>query len=500
MPKTRPQATSVLYKATSPARRVLHTAAIALLTLALALSPNAASVALADVRSSDIVATQTVEERGLSLLNAPSVDANYVYVVDENGKVYFQRDATHQTNIASITKVMTALVALEYGSLDQTISVSSAAASVGESSAWLLAGDELTLLDALKGLMLPSGNDAAIAIAESVGQTIAGEGGAEGTSDTSDSAQASAAVGASDGSDSVALEAFVNKMNETASELGCENTWFTNPHGLDIGQYAADMHSCAKDVALICAKAMENQTFREIVKTKEASLSVTRGGNLVSVEVESTDEMLGAYEGACGIKTGFTNAAGACFAAACERDGLTVFAIVLDSSSEAQRFTDTETLFDWVFSSVTDYQLAQSSEYVSSTAFNGSEVPVVAQAALGDYLDKTVPVTLADPSASVNVSSIFGNVSQEIHLNEITGSVSAGDIVGSAVFYQQNQVIAKVDLVACESVDAPNALDALFIAFQRLFASLSGQATQAQTVIYNQTPMLLEKSQQETYN
>lgn len=131
------------------------------------------SPAQADVRQSDIIAGISVESRGLNASSCPNVVAEYVYVVDDQGQVYFERGADTQTHIASITKVMTALVALEYGDPQSTtITVSQTAATIGESSAMLQTGDSMNLETALKALMIPSGNDAAQAIAESMGDSI----------------------------------------------------------------------------------------------------------------------------------------------------------------------------------------------------------------------------------------------------------------------------------------------------------------------------------------
>lgn len=136
------------------------------LMLAVALCPG---TAWADVRSSDVITGATVEMRGLPEDECPSIDAEYACLMAEDGTVLFERKADEQVPIASITKVMTALVALENAPLDTRVEVSRYAASVGESTAGLQAGDVMTLDQALSALLVPSGNDAAVAIAESVG-------------------------------------------------------------------------------------------------------------------------------------------------------------------------------------------------------------------------------------------------------------------------------------------------------------------------------------------
>ena len=167
--------------------------------------------------------------------------------------------------------------------------------------------------------MLPSGNDAAYAIAESVGglfvqqaKQSAHDHGADGNAIDLDAPDAG-------------YNAFVAAMNAKVTELGCENSLFTNPHGLDDGAWAAGLHSCASDVAKIVAHAMSNETFRSIVATDAATIQVTRDGAKADVELESTDALLGVYEGACGVKTGYTDLAGSCFAGAVDKDGKTLY-------------------------------------------------------------------------------------------------------------------------------------------------------------------------------
>lgn len=447
------------------------------------------TTAMADVRRSDVVAGGTISDRGLSASVLPTISAEYAYVIDSDGKVYFERQATSETKIASITKIMTAVVAMEHADMNKTIEVSSDAASVGESSADLRAGDTLSLEDAIKGLMIPSGNDAAIAISETIGKDILSD--AVSASQTLTRADGSSISAADQGA---AQDAFVAKMNEKAKELGCENTLFTNAHGLDSGVFASDSHSSAKDVATISAYAMKNDTFAEIVSSKSAVLDVMRAGSSVPVTVESTDELIGAYDGACGIKTGYTDAAGACFSGACLCDDRYMYAVVLDSESEAARFEDAQKLFDWVYNSFVDYELANSDATAPSPFGESGDVPVVAYAPLAAWTDRTVSATLADPDAKVEVSSLFGNISQDVSFYEVPGAVSAGDVVGKVSFYQNNQTVAEMDLVACESIAAPDIFQSVSIWLTRLGGIFTGDSNVAEGSICNRTPLLMEKS------
>lgn len=465
------------HPACQPSLRVRLGACLAAAALALSCGLTAApAAALADVRTSDVIAGQTVEARGLAAADCPNVAANHVYVVSNDGTVYFERDADTQSSIASITKVMTALVALQYGDPASTaITISQTAASIGESSAMLQTGDELTLEAALKALMICSGNDAAQGIAESMGDAIRQQ--------LIDSGEENVPEGGYD--------AFVYAMNKKAQELGMTDSLFANPHGLDFDEHDAEMHCSAHDVALMCAEAMKNDLFRSIVSTDETTIQVNRQGQTADVKLESTDVLLGVYEGACGIKTGFTEKAGECFAGAVERDGKTLYAIVLDSTTEAQRFTDAQTLDDWVFDNTIAYPLVTSSESTSYEQDGQTKtVPVVANVPHSGWIDKTFKATIADPQATVEVFAYDGNVSQDVSFDTVSGDVQPGQKVGTVTYYQHNEVVASVDLVAAESCAAPNFFEGIGIWWDRLFRGIAGDQTVAEGSVVSTTPLI----------
>lgn len=461
-----------------------------LLSLALALSfccPNA----FAKQTDNDIVGGFTAAQRGLSATNMPSITAKCAYVVDSDGNVYFERNADKPVQIASITKIMTCILALENASLDKQVRVSENAATIGESSAHLAADDVLTLENALKGLMVPSGNDAACAIAENIGADFVSKAKSEG----------SQIIGA-DGSPvdlddrKAAYNAFVAKMNEKAKELGMSNTLFTNPHGLDINQVEGEkFHSTAKDVSTMSVYGMQNPIFRDIVKLGNTNITVKRGGKNVKIKLECTDILLDSYEGACGIKTGFTDEAGGCFSGAVLRGDKYLYSVVLGASSNEQKFDDTKTIYDWVYGNVTDFPLVSTDQYCQIEK-DGSyvDVPVLAEVPQVDWLDKTVNATIQDSSETVKVNAIFGNVSQAIRPNDVAGDVKAGDVVGSVDYYQGNQLLKTVDLIACEDSAGPNIFESAMIAIQRLFGSFSGASTQAQLLVFNKTEPILSKA------
>lgn len=457
---------------TSSSRYAGFLACVFALVLAFSLWPAAA---FGDVLNDDLICGSTVEQRSLNSSSCPSVNATRVFVATDDGEVYFERNADEQANIASVTKVMTALVALQYGDLSETkITISDNAASIGESTAGLQSGDVLALENALKAMMINSGNDAALAIAECMGDSVTDALKEEGVEDMPNGG----------------VEGFVYAMNKKASELGMKDSLFANPHGLDFDKYNEDMYSTAHDVYLMCKEAMKNDTFKSIVATDATTIPVTRGAASAEVALESTDTLLGTYDGACGVKTGYTEKAGECFAGAFTKDDQLIYCIVLNSDSEAQRFTDATTLAEWFETNNMTYPLIHSEESTTYTKDDQEvSVPVVAHVASTGWIDKTFKATLADPEAAVNVFALEGNISQEFHLDDVSGSVKAGDKVGTVDFYQHNEVVSTQDVVAAEDCAAPNFFEGIGIWWQRLFMDDSQQSV-AESVIVNTTPLI----------
>ena len=434
-----------------------------------------AAPALADVRNTDQIAQTPIAESGLSTALCPSIEANYALLIDDTGKVYFERDAHAGVKIASITKVMTAIVAMEYDpTLSMTVTVTEDAAAIGESSASLIEGDTMDLKNALTAMMVASGNDAAEAVATAVGADILREEGHPGASDEA------------------CVKRFVQAMNEKAAELGLEDSVFENPHGLDDEEFEGDHHCTAYDVATMVQRAMQNDTFRSIVGSETANVKVKRDGSTETIELQSTDELLSTFEGTVGVKTGYTNAAGGCFAGANDYEGREYYAIVLDSTDEYERFLDTQQLWNWCYSYVQDYRLANAPESVEATIGETQGVfPVMARVSHLDWIDRSVAATIENPEQTVRVFALDGNISQEAEYDELHGSIHAGDHVGRLVFKQRNQEIASVDLVAAEDVDAPDLFTAIGIWWERLW----GNDATAPNEILNTTPLLIDKSQ-----
>lgn len=436
------------------------------LCAALVLSVALAAPALADVLQTDVVAGKTVEERGLAADQCLDISAPCAIVVGADGKTYFERSADEPCKIASLTKIMTAIVALESASLDTQITVDNEAATVGQSSAGLLEGDTMDLETALYALLVPSGNDAAIAIANTLGASMAQDG---------QSAQ----------------EAFVAAMNTKAAEIGCSNTVFDNPHGLDYDQWAGAAQSTARDVATMTSYAMQNETFRAVVGGGSTTITVTGADGLArSVMLESTDELMGSYEGLCGVKTGTTDAAGYCFAGACSREAGEFYTVVLNAPTSEDRFYDTAVMLDWTYGAFESVPLISAP---STVDYRGETYPLVASVAQSDWPDSTVPATVDDPALSVELFSLAGGVSQQVSFNTLEGDISAGDVVGSLTFTQDGQTVAQCDLVAAQDAPAPDFFQKIGVWWDRLFRNMQGQPTVAESACYNTTTGLSDR-------
>ena len=424
---------------------------------AVALAAGVPSIANAQVLTTDIVCGKTADARGITADNLPDIDATNAIVMSKNGSVYYARSADEQVKIASITKVMTAILTIENCKMDEKVTVSNAAATVGNSTAGLLKGDELTVEQALRGLMIPSGNDAAIVLAEHVGKKI-------------------------DPKTKDAEATFVKAMNERAKELGCTGTLFENPHGLDFDEWAGNMHSTAHDAALMMQEAMKSDTFREIVASDDSWIEITGAdGSDHSHSMDTHNELLG-QDGNIGGKTGTTDDAGYCFTAVYDRDGDETYTVVLNSSTNDQRFADTATLANWYYGHKVTVAIANTQEKTA----NGN--PLIARISQTDWTDKTIDATLADPAAQATVFSLAGEVTEKVTYDDLSGTVHVGDKVGSLTLKQDGIKVVVADLVADEEGSGPNPIEWLLVKLDRLSRRIENRPLTAESETVAKAP------------
>ena len=427
------------------------------LACAVALVAGIPSVAGAQVLTTDNICGKAADARGIAAEDLPDIDASNAFVMGKNGTVYYARSADEQVKIASITKVMTAILAVENCKMDEKITVSNAAATVGNSTAGLLEGDELTVEQALRGLMIPSGNDAAVALAEHVGKKL-------------------------DPKTKDAVATFVKAMNERAKKLGCTGTLFENPHGLDFDEWAGDMHSTAHDVALMMQEAMKDDTIREVMASKDPWIEVTGADGSDHSHSMDTHNVLLGQDGNIGGKTGTTDDAGYCFASAYNRDGDEIYTVVLNSSTTDQRFADTATLASWYYDHKVTVEIANTQKKTA----NGN--PLMARVSQTDWTDKTIDATLADPAAQATVFSLAGEVTEKVSYDDLSGTVHVGDKVGSVTLKQDGTKIAIMDLVADEEGTGPNPIEWLLVKLDRLGRRIDNRPLTAESETVAKAP------------
>ena len=427
------------------------------LACAVALVAGIPSVAGAQVLTTDNICGKAADARGIAAEDLPDIDASNAFVMGKNGTVYYARSADEQVKIASITKVMTAILAVENCKMDEKITVSNAAATVGNSTAGLLEGDELTVEQALRGLMIPSGNDAAIALAEHVGKKL-------------------------DPKTKDAVATFVKAMNERAKKLGCTGTLFENPHGLDFDEWAGDMHSTAHDVALMMQEAMKDDTIREVMASKDPWIEVTGADGSDHSHSMDTHNILLGQDGNIGGKTGTTDDAGYCFASAYNIDGAEIYTVVLNSSTTDQRFADTATLASWYY----DHKVTVDIANTQKKTANGN--PLMARVSQTDWTDKTIDATLVDPTAQATVFSLAGEVTEKVSYDDLSGTVHVGDKVGSVTLKQDGTKIAVMDLVADEEGTGPNPIEWLLVKLDRLGRRIDNRPLTAESETVAKAP------------
>ena len=252
---------------------------------------------------------------------AVEVSASAAVLMDmDSGRVLYEQNARSQMLIASTTKILTALVAIRDGNLSDMVKVSREAAYTEGSSMYLKEGEELTLETLLYGLLLCSGNDAAVAVAEHVGGSV---------------------------------EGFVERMNETAMELGMENSSFANPNGLDDEEH----YSTAYDMALLARSAMGNETLVRMASTR----TVTIGGRTMT----NHNKLLRLMDGCLGLKTGYTRAAGRTLVSCAERNGQRLVAVTLQDGND---WADHQSLYDYGFAAYPAKRMAQLGHEVAKEA------------------------------------------------------------------------------------------------------------------------------------
>ncbi len=327
----------------------------------------------------------------------PETDAGAVLVGNgATGHILHGERQAQERAIASITKVMTALVVLDRADPDEVVTVPQVATTIGESSLGLRAGETLTVRELLTALLVYSANDAAYALAAHVG----------------------------DGD----VSRFVDLMNRKANALGLDDTHFTRPDGLD----APDHYSSARDVFRLARIAMRKPLVAKLVAVRSATV----GGRPIT----NRNDLLFSYPGMIGVKTGHTSGAGWSEVAAARRDGLTIYAVLLGGPSRGARNADLAELLDWGFDQYREVPLVR-----SGRVYAEAQVP---------YGDETLPlVATEDVLADTQVGHPL--VERVVAEAMVELPVRKGQKLGEVSIYDGDKLLVTRPLVAAEAIEEP---------------------------------------------
>jgi len=316
-------------------------------------------------------------------------------IIAETNEIIYEKNAYEEMPMASTTKIMTAILALETGNPDDIVTVSSNAASQEGSSIYLAQGDKIRLKDLLYGLMLNSGNDAAVAIAEHI------------SGDT---------------------KAFAEKMTALAHKIGANNTFFKNPNGLDeTGHYTT-----ARDLALITSYAMKNPDFREIVSTREKNITLENGNILY---FSNHNKLLKMYEGTTGVKTGYTKKCGRCLVSSAQKNGVEFIAVTLNAPDD---WNDHTAMLDYGFSSAKLMTVASPEEIIKTVYTSDNQE-------IGCVLKDNISIPVFNNKLPDNVLIT--------HLPKtLSAPIKKGEKIGEAELIVNNKVYKTTDILSDRNV------------------------------------------------
>lgn len=319
----------------------------------------------------------------------PNINSRAAIVYDRNSKqIIYGKEENTRKKMASTTKIMTCIIVLENSNLTDTVIVSKKAAGTGGSRVGLKTGEKATVQDLLYGLMLCSGNDAAVALAEHVGGSI---------------------------------EGFAELMNEKAKQLNLSNTNFVTPHGLDNDEH----YTTAYELAVLADYALKNKTFCSIVGTKNITINI----NGKPRNLNNTNELLGSVSGVYGIKTGFTNGANRCLVTACKRENLDIITVVLGADTKKFRTQDSSKLINYAMNNYKDINMNNriKEEFERWKEKNEKEIYI------NKGIKKDIEVELKEESN--NYITVKNNQEDNIkininYINKFEAPIAQGTIVG----------------------------------------------------------------------
>lgn len=367
------------------------------------------STVCADDVDNEVDFEDTIEVTASNVSELPKTNSRRYIVYDRISKsMIIGKNEDVKSAMASTTKIMTTIVILEKADLNEKVTVSAKAGGTGGSRLGLKRGDKASVRDLLYGLMLRSGNDAAVALAEHVGGSVKG---------------------------------FAELMNEKAIELGLTNTHFVTPHGLD----DANHYTTALELAKLTDYAMDNETFAKIVGTKSTTIYI----NNQSRQINNTNELLGVLNGVVGVKTGFTNNAGRCLVTETKRNNMDIITIVLGADTKKDRTKDSVNLIEYTFSKYKMYNLEEQiiKEFNKWKNINEKRILIIKgktsnpKLALGAIEKATIPICDNDKiEYSINA------------LTEVEAPVEQWNVMGTLTVKINGKILENIDIVNVNEV------------------------------------------------
>lgn len=367
------------------------------------------STVCADDVDNEVNFEDTIEVTASNVSELPKTNSRRYIVYDRISKsMIIGKNEDVKSAMASTTKIMTTIVILEKADLNEKVTVSAKAGGTGGSRLGLKRGDKASVRDLLYGLMLRSGNDAAVALAEHVGGSVKG---------------------------------FAELMNEKAIELGLTNTHFVTPHGLD----DANHYTTALELAKLTDYAMDNETFAKIVGTKSTTIYI----NNQSRQINNTNELLGVLNGVVGVKTGFTNNAGRCLVTETKRNNMDIITIVLGADTKKDRTKDSVNLIEYTFSKYKMYNLEEQiiKEFNKWKNINEKRILIIKgktsnpKLALGAIEKTTIPICDNDKiEYSINA------------LTEVEAPVEQWNVMGTLTVKLNGEILENIDIVNVNEV------------------------------------------------
>ncbi len=347
--------------------------------------------------------------------NDLSINARSYVVLDRKSKkILIGENEYTKAKMASTTKIMTATIILENCNLDDIVTISKKSANTGGSRLGLKTNDKISVLNLLYGLLLCSGNDAAVALAEYCSGSI---------------------------------PEFCNLMNQKAIELGLTNSHFETPHGLD-----SDGHyTTAYELALITDYALKNSTFVKIVNTKNHTIQI----NNYPKNLSNTNELLGVLDGVYGVKTGFTNGANRCLVTACKRNDMDLICIVLGCDTKKFRGQDSTKLINYCFDNFEYVNIRNLLTHKLNDWKNDNKNYFNIIKGVSTKLD----IKFSDPSSDVIPikKDEINNINVRFSINKnLAAPITVDNIIGNYEIFSSTNTIYSGDIISNNAIDKKN--------------------------------------------